>query len=109
MAPVLTLSDEIGNLVIYSDTVYKGLECVLMKYEIVVAFASRQIKDYELRYPTHDLELATIVFALKSWRHYLYGENSEIFADHKSLKYLFTQKELNMRQYRWLEIIKDYN
>ena len=62
-----------------------------------------------MRYPTDDLELATIVFALKSWRHYLYGENCEIFTDHKSLKYLFTQKELNMRQQRWLELIKEYN
>ena len=62
-----------------------------------------------MRYPTHDLELAVIVFALKFWRHYLYGERCEIYTDHKSLKYIFTQKELNMRQRRWLELIKDYD
>ena len=70
---------------------------------------SRQLKEYEIRYPTHDLELAAIIFALKIWRHYLYGEKCEIYTDHKSLKYIFTQKELNMRQRRWLELIKDYD
>jgi hypothetical protein len=75
----------------------------------VVGYASRQLKSYELNYPTHDLELAAVVFALKIWRHYLYGERCEIFTDHKSLKYLFTQKELNLRQRRWLELIKDYD
>ena len=65
MNPVLTLPDEIGNLVIYGDTPHKGLECVLMQHRKIVSYASRQLKDYELRYPTHDLELATIVFALK--------------------------------------------
>ena len=75
----------------------------------MIAYASRQLKEYEIRYPTHDLELAAIVFALKIWRHYLYGEKCEIFTDHKSLKYIFTQKELNMRQRRWLELIKDYD
>ncbi|XP_063948101.1 uncharacterized protein LOC135152195 [Daucus carota subsp. sativus] len=74
----------------------------------VIAYASRQLKPHEQRYPTHDLELVAIVFALKVWRHYLYGEKCEIFTDHKSLKYIFTQKELNMRQRRWLELIKDY-
>ena len=62
-----------------------------------------------MNYPIHDLELAAVVFALKIWRHYLYGETCQIFTDHKSLKYLFTQKELNLRQRRWLELIKDYN
>ncbi|KAL4028422.1 hypothetical protein IC575_011619 [Cucumis melo] len=69
----------------------------------VVAYASRQLKSHEQNYPTHDLELAAVVFALKIWRHYLYGEKIQIFTDHKSLKYFFTQKELNMRQRRWLE------
>ena len=64
---------------------------------------------HERNYPTHDLELAAIVFALKLWRHYLYGEVCEIFTDHQSLKYLFTQKELNLRQRRWMELIKDYD
>ena len=75
----------------------------------VIAYASRQLKEYEQRYPTHDLELAAVVFALKIWRHYLYGEKCEIYTDHKSLKYFFTQKDLNMRQRRWLELVKDYD
>ncbi|KAL8098310.1 hypothetical protein AgCh_031179 [Apium graveolens] len=75
----------------------------------VIAYASRQLKPHEFKYPMHDLELAFIVFALKIWRHYLYGEKYEIYTDHKSLKYIFTQKELNMRQRRWLELIKDYD
>jgi len=75
----------------------------------VTAYASRQLNKYELNYPTHDLELATVVFALKIWWHYLYGETCQIFTDHKSLKYLFTQKELNLRWRRWLELIKDYD
>ena len=75
----------------------------------VIAYVSRQLKTHELKYPTHDLELAAIVFALKIWRHYLYGEKCEIYTDHKSLKYIFTQKELSMRQRRWLELIKDYD
>ena len=80
-----------------------------MQHGKVIAYASRQLRPHERNYPTHDLELATVVFALKIWRHYLYGVTCEIFTDHKSLKYLFTQKELNMRQRRWLELIKDYN
>ena len=75
----------------------------------VVAYASRQLKDCERNYPTHDLEMATVVFALKIWRHYLYAEKTQIYTNHKSLKYLFTQKELNMRQRRWLELVKDYD
>nr|GFC57768.1 reverse transcriptase [Tanacetum cinerariifolium] len=75
----------------------------------VIAYASRQLKPYEVNYPTHDLELAAIVFALKIWRHYLYDESCDVFTDHKSLKYIFTQRELNMRQRRWLELLKDYD
>ena len=75
----------------------------------VVAYASRQLKPHEQNYPTHDLELAAVVFALKIWRHYLYGEKCRIFTDHKSLKYLLTQKDLNLRQRRWLELFKDYD
>jgi hypothetical protein len=107
--PVLTLPSESCRFVIYSDASRKGLGCVLMQNGKVVAYASRQLKSYELNYPTHDLELATIVFALKIWRHYLYEEKCEIFTDHKSLKYLFTQKELNLRQRQWLDLIKDYD
>ncbi|RVW65005.1 Retrovirus-related Pol polyprotein from transposon 17.6 [Vitis vinifera] len=75
----------------------------------VVAHASRQLKNHEQNYPTHDLKLAAIVFALKLWRHYLYGEIFEVFSDHKSLKYIFSQKDLNARQRRWMEILEDFN
>nr|GEZ89495.1 RNA-directed DNA polymerase [Tanacetum cinerariifolium] len=80
-----------------------------MQHGKVIAYASRQLKPYEVNYPTHDLELAAVVFALKIWRHYLYGESCDIFTDHKSLKYIFTQRDLNMRQRRWLELLKDYD
>ena len=75
----------------------------------VVAYLSRQLKLHEKNYPTHDLELAAIVFALKIWRYYLYGEKCFIYTDHKSLKYLPSQRELNLRQRRWMELIKDYD
>ena len=75
----------------------------------VVAYASKQPKTHERNYPTHDLEIAAIVFALKTWRHYLFDFNFEVFSDHKSLKYLFSQKELNIRHRRWLEFLKDYD
>ncbi|KOM26093.1 hypothetical protein LR48_Vigan230s000400 [Vigna angularis] len=80
-----------------------------MQEKRAVAYASRQLKIHERNYPTHDLELAAVVFALKIWRHYLYGSTFQVFSDHKSLKYLFDQKELNMRQRRWLEFLKDYD
>ena len=75
----------------------------------VIAYALRQLKVHERNYPTHNLEVAAVIFALKIWRHYLYGESCEIYTDHKSLKYIFTQKELNLRQRRWLELLKDYD
>ena len=75
----------------------------------VVSYASRQLKPHELNYATHDLELAAVVHALKTWRHYLIGNHCDVYTDHKSLKYIFTQKELNLRQRRWLELIKDYD
>jgi hypothetical protein len=74
----------------------------------VAAYSSRQLKIHEKNFPTHDLELAVVVHALKTWRHYLYGEKCDIYTDHKSLKYIFTQSELNMRQQRWLELFKNY-
>ena len=108
-APVLTLPSGSEGFVVFSDASHQGLGCVLMQHEKVVAYASRQLKKHELNYPTHDLELAAVVFALKIWRHYLYGATCQIFTDHKSLKYIFTQKELNLRQRRWMELIKDYD
>ena len=92
----------------YCDASRQGLGCVLMQNDKVIAYASRQLKKHEQNYPTHDLELAAVVFALWIWRHYLHGVPCRIFTDHKSLQYLFTQKELNMRQRRWIELIKDY-
>ena len=107
--PVLASPSGTGGFVVYSDASYQGLGCVLMQHGRVIAYASRQLRPYEISYPTHDLELAAVVFALKIWRHYLYGETFQIFTDHKSLKYLLSQKELNMRQRRWLELLKDYD
>ncbi|XP_057443964.1 uncharacterized protein LOC130736135 [Lotus japonicus] len=107
-SPVLVLPQPEEPYEVYCDASYQGLGCVLMQHGKVVAYASRQLKTHEKNYPTHDLELAAIVFALKIWRHYLYGCTFTIFSDHKSLKYLFDQKELNMRQRRWMEFIKDY-
>jgi hypothetical protein len=108
-APVLILPDAKESSVVYCDASKLGLGGVLMQGGNVVAYASRQLKVHERNYPTHDLELAAVVFALKVWRHYLYGSRFEVFSDHKSLKYLFDQKELNMRQRRWLEFLKDYD
>ena len=108
-APVLTQPTCCKEYVIFSDASLNRLGCVLMQEGKVVAYASRQLKPHEKNYPTHDLELAAIVFALKIWRHYLYGEKCFIYIDHKSLKYLPSQRELNLRQRRWMELIKDYD
>nr|GEV63160.1 hypothetical protein [Tanacetum cinerariifolium] len=108
-SPVLTFPSGRGGYQIYIDALKKGLGCVLMQHGKVIAYASRQLKPYEENYPTHDLELAVVVFALKIWRHYLYEETCDIFTDHKSLKHIFTQKELNMRQSHMLELLKDYD
>ena len=108
-APILTQPETGKEFVIYSDASHVGLGCVLMQYRKVIAYASRKLKSHEKNYPTHDLELATIVFTLKIWHHYLYGESCTIYSDHQSLKYLQTQRDLNLRQRRWLELIKDYD
>ncbi|XP_055959732.1 uncharacterized protein LOC126656815 [Mercurialis annua] len=108
-APVLALPSGIEGFTVYCDASRIGLGCVLMQHGQVIAYASRQLKKHEVNYPTHDLELAAVVFALKIWRHYLYGATCEIFTDHKSLKYIFDQRELNLRQRRWLELLKDYD
>jgi hypothetical protein len=108
-APVLTIPDTTKDFSLYCDASKNGLGCVLMQGGNVVAYASRQLRQHEVNYPTHDLELAAVVFALKIWRHYLYGAKFEVFSDHKSLKFLFDQKELNMRQRRWMDFLKDYD
>jgi hypothetical protein len=94
---------------VYCDASGSGLGCVLMQEGRVIAYASRQLRRHEEHYPTHDLELAAVVCALKIWRHYLLGNICHLYTVHKSLKYIFTQSELNMRQRRWLELIKDYD
>jgi hypothetical protein len=94
---------------VYCDASRTSLGCVLMQDGCVIAYALRQLKKHEVNYPTHDLELAVVVHALKIWRHYLLGNKVHIFTDHKSLRYIFTQPELNLRQRRWIELIKDYN
>jgi hypothetical protein len=107
-APVLAQPDIEKPFNVYCDASGSGLGCVLMQEGRVVAYASRQLRQHEEHYPTHDLELAVVVHALKIWRHYLLGNICHIYTNHKSLKYIFTQSELNMRQTRWLELIKDY-
>jgi hypothetical protein len=94
---------------IYCDVSGQGLGCVLMQDGHVVAYALRQLRKHEVNYPTHDLELAAVVHALKIWRHYLMGKMCELYMNHKSLKYIFTQLNQNLRQRRWLELIKDYD
>ncbi|KAJ9557295.1 hypothetical protein OSB04_011909 [Centaurea solstitialis] len=108
-APVLTLPEGVEDLTVYCDASYHGLGCVLMQRGKVISYASRQLKTHEVNYPTHDLELAAVVFALKLWRHYLYGVKSTIYTDHKSLRYFLDQPNLNMRQRRWLDVVKDYD
>ena len=108
-ASVLTLPTYGKDYVIFSDASLNGLGCVLMQEGKVVAYASRQLKPHEKNYPTHYLELVAIVFALKIRRHYLCGEKCIIYIDHKSLKYLPSQRELNLRQRRWMELFKDYD
>ncbi|GJU02947.1 putative reverse transcriptase domain-containing protein [Tanacetum coccineum] len=107
-APVLALPDGPNDFVVYCDASKQGFGCVLMQRGKVIAYASRQLKTHEKNYTTHDLELGAVVFALKIWRHYLYGTKSVIYTDHKSLQYIFDQKDLNMRQRRWIELLSDY-
>src|SRR6185295_8733487 len=108
-APVLAQPDNSKSYDVYCDASGTGLGCVLMQENRVIAYASRALRPHEINYPTHNLELAAVIHALKIWRHYLMGTHYNIFTDHKSLKYIFTQSNLNMRQRRWLELIKDYD
>ena len=108
-SPILAQPDIKKPFDVFCDASGIGLGCVLMQEGRVVAYASQQLRKHEVNYPTHDLEFATVVHALKIWRHYLLGNVCHIYTDHKSLKYIFTQLQMNMRQRRWLELIKDYN
>ena len=93
----------------YCDASSARLGCVLMQSKREVAYGSRQLKNHEHNYPKHEMELEAVVFALKIWRHYLYGKEFEVYSDHKSLKYIFTKRNLNMRQRRWMEFPEDYD
>ncbi|GJY81991.1 putative reverse transcriptase domain-containing protein [Tanacetum coccineum] len=108
-APILVLLQGAENFIIYCDESHKGLGAVLMQNEKVIAYASRQLKIHEKNYTTRDLELGAVVFALKIWRHYLYGTKCTVFMDGKSLQHILDQNELNMRQRRWLELLSDYD
>ncbi|GJR17152.1 reverse transcriptase domain-containing protein [Tanacetum coccineum] len=108
-APVLALPDGSEDFVVYCDASGIGLGCVLMQRGKVIAYASRQLKIHENNYTPRDLELGAVVFALKIWRHYLYGTKSVIYTDHKILQHIFSQKELNMRQRHWIELFSDYD
>ncbi|GJT54965.1 putative reverse transcriptase domain-containing protein [Tanacetum coccineum] len=108
-APILALPEGSKDFVVYCDASHKGLGVVLMQREKVISYASRQLKIHEKNYTTHDLELGSVVFSLKLWRHYLYRTKCTVFTDHKSLQHILNQKELNMRQRRWLELLSDYD
>nr|GEU87735.1 putative reverse transcriptase domain-containing protein [Tanacetum cinerariifolium] len=97
------------DFVVYCDASHQGLGVVLMQREKVIAYSSRQLKSHKENYTTHDLELGVVVFALKIWRHCLYGTKCTVFTDHKSLQHILNQKELNMRQRHWLELLADYD
>ncbi|GJT06390.1 putative reverse transcriptase domain-containing protein [Tanacetum coccineum] len=108
-APILALPEGTDDFVVYCDASNQGFGYVLMQRNKVIAYASKQLKIHEKNYTTHDLELGVVVFALKTWRHYLYGTRSVIYTDHKILQHIFDQKELNMRQRRWIELFSDYD
>ena len=107
--PILIVPNRGQGYTVYCDASRAKLGCVLMQSGRVVAYGSRQLKNHEHNYPTHNMELAAVVFALKIWRYYLYGEQFEEYSDHKSLKYIFMQLDLNMRQRRWMEFLEDYD
>ena len=107
--PILALPEGTEGFLIHCDASQVGLGCVFMLNVNVITYASRQLKVHKKNYPTHDLKLAAIVFVLKIWRHYLYRVHLHVFTDHKSIQYVFTQNELNLRQRKWLELLKDYD
>ncbi|GJS38377.1 putative reverse transcriptase domain-containing protein [Tanacetum coccineum] len=108
-APILALPEGMEDFVVYCDTSLKGYGAMLMQRKKVIAYAFGQLRVHEENYTTHDLELGAIVFALRLWRHYLYGTKCVVFTDHKSLQYILNQKELNLRQRRWIELLSDYD
>ncbi|GKB01943.1 retrovirus-related pol polyprotein from transposon 17.6 [Tanacetum coccineum] len=107
--PILALPNGIEDFVVYSDASHQGLGAVLMQRWKMIAYASRQPKIHEKNYTTHDLELGLVIFALRIWRHYLYGTKCTVYTDHKILQHILDQKELNIRQRRWIELLSDYD
>ena len=107
--PVLITPVSGEKYTVFCDASWVGLGCVLMQKGRVVAYASRQLHKHEENYPKHDLELVAVVFTLKLWQHYLYSESLEVFSDHKSLKYIFTQRDLNVKQRRWMKTLEDFD
>nr|GFC31509.1 putative reverse transcriptase domain-containing protein [Tanacetum cinerariifolium] len=107
--PILALPKGTENFVVYCNALLKGFRAVLMQREKVIAYASRQLRKHEENYKTHDLELGAVVFVVRLWRHYLYGTKCTVYTYHKSLQYILYQKELNMRQKRWIELLSDYD
>nr|GFA61205.1 retrovirus-related Pol polyprotein from transposon 17.6 [Tanacetum cinerariifolium] len=108
-APIVALPERTENFVVYCDVSLKGYGDVLMQKEKVIAYASRQLKTHEENYTTRDLELEAVIFALRLWKHYLYGTKCVVFTDYKSLQYILNQKELNLRHWRWIELLSDYD
>ncbi|GJV64707.1 putative reverse transcriptase domain-containing protein [Tanacetum coccineum] len=108
-APILTLPEGNDNFVVYCHASHQGLGAVLIQKKKVIAYVSRQLKPNEENYTTHDLELGAVVFALKIWRHYMYGTKCTVFTDHERLQHILDRKELNLRQHRWLELLADYD
>ena len=106
---MLALPSGGDGFVVYTDSSKDDVGCVLMQNRKVIAYASHKFKSHEQNYPTHDLELAAVVVVLRKWRHYLYGVTFEVFMDHKSFKHLFSQKEFNLRQRRWVKFLEDYD
>ncbi|GKB14300.1 putative reverse transcriptase domain-containing protein, partial [Tanacetum coccineum] len=107
-APILSLPDGVEDFRVYYDALNQRLGCILMQRGKVIAYASRKLKIHTKNYTTYDLELGAVMFALKTWRHYLYGTKSVIYTDHKSLQHIFDQNELNMCQRRWIQLFSDY-
>ncbi|GKE42443.1 putative reverse transcriptase domain-containing protein, partial [Tanacetum coccineum] len=108
-APILALLEGTEDFMVYCNASLKGYGAILMQREKVIAYASRQLKVHEENYTTYNLELGAVVFALRLWRHYLYGTKCVVFTDHKSLRYILNHKELNLRQRRWIELLSDYD
>nr|GEY47752.1 putative reverse transcriptase domain-containing protein [Tanacetum cinerariifolium]GEY47772.1 putative reverse transcriptase domain-containing protein [Tanacetum cinerariifolium] len=108
-APILVLPEGTEDFVVYCDASLKGSRAVLMQREKVIAYASRQLRTHKENYMTHNLELGAVVFALRLWRHYLYGKKCLVYTDHKSLQYILDQKEFNMRRHRWIKLLCDYD